>query len=120
MKPFDIEELVARLQALIRRVGAEPALRVGGLELDPASRCVRGGEVSVPLTPTEFRLLAALAGRPGTPMARLELVRAAWPHGAIVHDNTLDVYIARLRRKLRSLPDPPELATVHGMGYRLD
>jgi two-component system response regulator MprA len=46
-------------------------------------------------------------------------VRAAWPHGAIVHDNTLDVYIARLRRKLRSLPDPPEIATVHGTGYRL-
>lgn len=120
LKPFDIEELVVRLQALIRRAGSEPSLRAGGLELDPAGRMVRAGGMSLPLTPTEFRLLAALAGRPGKPMARIELIRAAWPHGAIVHDNTLDVYIARLRRKLRSLPDPPELGTVHGMGYRLD
>jgi two-component system response regulator MprA len=120
MKPFDIEELVARLQALIRRAGPERLLQAGALELDPASRTVRAGEVSLPLTPTEFRLLAALAGRPGKPMTRVELIRAAWPHGAIVHDNTLDVYIARLRRKLRSLPDPPELGTVHGMGYRFD
>ena len=45
--------------------------------------------------------------------------QAAWPHGAIVHDNTLDVYIARLRRKLATLPGAPEIATVHGVGYSL-
>jgi two-component system response regulator MprA len=119
IKPFDIEELVARLQSLMRRSGVEPSLHAAGLELDPAGRTVAAGQVSVPLTPTEFRILAALAGRPGKPMARIELIHAAWPHGAIVHDNTLDVYIARLRRKLRSLPEAPELNTVHGMGYRL-
>lgn len=119
VKPFDIEELVARLQALLRRSGAESSIHAGGLDLDPAERTVRSGDATVALTPTEFRLLAALAGRRGKPLARLELVRAAWPHGAIVHDNTLDVYIARLRRKLRSLPEAPELATVHGTGYRM-
>ena len=119
VKPFDIEELLARLQALLRRSGADSSVNEAGLVLDPAERTVRSGEVVVALTPTEFRLLAALASGRGKPIARLALVRAAWPHGAIVHDNTLDVYIARLRRKLRALPDPPELATVHGMGYRL-
>ena len=118
-KPFDIEELVARVQALLRRTRADPSIRSGDLELDPAERTVRSAGVAVSLTPTEFRLLAALAARRGKPMRRLELVRTAWPHGAIVHDNTLDVYIARLRRKLRALPAPPELATVHGTGYRL-
>jgi DNA-binding response OmpR family regulator len=120
VKPFDIEELIARLQALVRRAGTDNnCIHAGGLELDPAERTARLGETSVSLTPTEFRLLAALAAGRGKPLTRLELVRAAWPHGAIVHDNTLDVYMARLRRKLRSLPSPPELATVHGTGYRL-
>jgi two-component system response regulator MprA len=45
------------------------------------------------------------------------LIQAAWPHGAIVHDNTLDAYLARLRRKLRSLEEAPEITTVHGVGY---
>ena len=119
VKPFDIEELVARLQALLRRSGPESSIETGGLALDPGERTVSAGGVSVPLTPTEFRLLGALAGRRGKPLTRLELVRAGWPHGAIVHDNTLDVYIARLRRKLGSLPESLQLATVHGTGYRL-
>jgi two-component system OmpR family response regulator len=119
-KPFNIEEVAARLHALVRRAGVEPRLDVSGLRLDPTERTATRDEVSVTLTPTEFRLLAALAGRPGKPVARLELTRAAWPFGAIVHDNTLDVYIARLRRKLRSLPDPPAIVTVYGTGYRLE
>ena len=63
--------------------------------------------------------LAALAARPGKAIARAELVRTAWPHGAIVQDNTLDVYIARIRRKLRALQSPQAIKTVHGLGYRL-
>jgi two-component system response regulator MprA len=73
----------------------------------------------VDLTPTEFRLLAALAARPGDAVRRHELVRAAWPAGAMVHDNTLDTYIARLRRKLRGLDGAPEIKTVHGVGYSI-
>jgi two-component system OmpR family response regulator len=73
----------------------------------------------VSLTPTEFRLLAALAARPGEVVRRRELVQAAWPAGAMVHDNTLDQYVARLRRKLRDLEAPTAIATAHGVGYRL-
>ncbi|HEY4428106.1 MAG TPA: response regulator transcription factor [Solirubrobacteraceae bacterium] len=119
-KPFDIEELAARLHALVRRSGESAVLEASGLRLDPAEHTVSDGGTTVGLTPTEFRLLAALAARSGRPLARLELVRSAWPHGAIVHDNTLDVYIARLRRKLRDLRAAPSIVTVHGTGYRLE
>jgi two-component system response regulator MprA len=119
-KPFDIEEVVVRLQALLRRAGSEPGFEVSGLQLDPSELTVRSGDEQRPLTPTEFRLLAALAARVGKATSRRELIRTAWPHGAIVHDNTLDVYIARLRRKLRTLPQSPTIATVHGLGYRLE
>jgi two-component system response regulator MprA len=91
-----------------------------GLRLDPAEHTASDAKAMVTLTPTEFRLLAALAARPGRAFARLALVRSGWPHGAIVHDNTLDVYIARLRRKLRALPGAPAIVTVHGTGYRLE
>jgi DNA-binding response OmpR family regulator len=73
----------------------------------------------VALTPTEFRLLARLMSRPGEAVRRRELARAGWPHGAIVRENTLDAYVARLRRKLKQLAHAPEIATVHGVGYRL-
>jgi two-component system response regulator MprA len=119
-KPFDIEEIVPRLRALLRRSRSEPAVIPElGLRLDPAEHAVaRRGEV-VTLTPTEFRLLAALAARPGRALARGELIAAAWPHGAIVQENTLDVYIARIRRKLGVLSEAPTIVTQHGVGYRL-
>jgi two-component system, OmpR family, response regulator len=118
-KPFDIEEVVARLHALLKRAAGRSATRVGGLVLDPAQHAVASAGQSWTLTPTEFRLLAALAAQPGKVLSRQELIRAAWPHGAIVQDNTLDVYIARIRRKLAQLPDVPHIATLHGVGYRL-
>jgi two-component system, OmpR family, response regulator len=118
-KPFDIEEVVVRLQALIRRAGTVSEAEAFGLRLDPTDRTVAQDDASVALTPTEFRLFAALASAGGKALARVALIRIAWPHGAIVHDNTLDVYIARLRRKLRALPRPPNIVTVHGTGYSL-
>jgi two-component system response regulator MprA len=119
-KPFDLDEVVARLQALLKRWSAEPSRSAdGSLRLDPAEHTVSVGERSQPLTPTEFRLLAALAARPGRAIGRRELIRTAWPHGAIVHDNTLDVYIARVRRKLEALGRETSITTVHGVGYRL-
>ncbi len=117
-KPFAIEELVVRLRALLRRSSnGEPS--DGGLQLDPATHAVRAGEREQPLTPTEFRLLAVLAARPGEVVRRRELVAAGWPDGAIVHDNTLDTYIARLRRKLRGLEGDDEIATARSVGYVL-
>lgn len=118
-KPFAFAELIARVRALIRRGGGDVAVEVGALRLDPASHAAFAGGARAELTPTEFRLLARLAAHPGEAVRRRELVATGWPHGAIVHENTLDVYVARLRRKLGRLPGAPELATVHGVGYRL-
>jgi two-component system, OmpR family, response regulator len=118
-KPFVFAELVARLRALVRRSGSDGALEVGELRLDPAAHAASSRDRRISLTPTEFRILGALAGRPGEVVRRGELVRAAWPDGAIVHDNTLDVYVARLRRKLGELPGAPGIVTAHGVGYRL-
>ncbi len=121
IKPFDIEELTVRLQALIRRAGGidleqQPP---GGLVFDPTQFTVGADGQIQTLTPTEFRLLATLAANPGHTVGRTELIYSAWPHGAIVHDNTLDVYVARLRRKLREIEAKPQLTTVHGVGYKL-
>jgi two-component system response regulator MprA len=118
-KPFDVNELVARLRALLRRAGSDGSVTARSLRLDPAAHGASSGGVSVSLTPTEFRLLAALAARPGEALRRRELREAAWPAGGIVHDNTLDAHLARVRRKLRGLPDAPEIKTVHGVGYSL-
>jgi two-component system response regulator MprA len=119
VKPFDVKELVARLRALLRRSAGEPALVAGSLKLDPTGHAAESGGVSVSLTPTEFRLLAALAARPGEALRRRELREAAWPPGELVHDNTLDAHLARLRRKLRDVPGVSEIKTVHGVGYSL-
>jgi two-component system response regulator MprA len=114
-KPFALTELVVRLHALLRRSGSSDVIEGAGLRLDPATHAVEG----VPLTPTEFRLLARLLSQPGEAVRRRDLMRAGWPHGAIVRENTLDAYIARLRAKLKNLDGAPELGTVHGVGYRL-
>lgn len=116
-KPFAFAELVARLEALLRRAGGEPAVEVGELRVELRSHAAVCGGVSAGLTPTEFRLLARLAAAPGDVVHRRALVEVAWPHGAIVRENTLDAYIARLRRKLAGLPGAPEIVTVHGVGY---
>jgi two-component system, OmpR family, response regulator len=119
-KPFALPELLVRVRALLRRAGA-PAQPPdsGGLRLDPAGHAVRQDERTEALTPTEFRLLAALAARPGEVVRRRELVAAAWPDGAIVSENTLDTYIGRLRRKLRAVESAREIATARGVGYAL-
>jgi two-component system OmpR family response regulator len=117
-KPVRIDEVVARLGELLRRAEVPEPAEVGTLRLDPVTRAVRDGANETSLTPTEFRLLSALAARPGAVITRAELVRAAWPEGAIVYDNTLDQYVARLRRKLRALASDAQITTARGVGYR--
>jgi len=119
-KPFAFEEVVARLHVLVRRARVETSQVSGALRLDPVGYTASCDGRTIDLTPTEFRILAALAARAGENVARRELVRSAWPEGAIVHDNTLDVYIARVRRKLRDHPAAPAIVTAHGVGYRLE
>jgi two-component system, OmpR family, response regulator len=118
-KPFSLAELTARLRAVLNRVGIDETVNAAGLSLDPTTFEVSHGKDSVRLTPTEFRLLGALAAGAERAVTRRELVRVAWPDGAVVHDNTIDVYLARLRRKLRTLPGAPAITTMHGIGYRL-
>jgi two-component system OmpR family response regulator len=118
-KPFSLTELIARLRAVLNRAGVGGTSKGAGLTLDPMSYEVSFAAHSARLTPTEFRLLAALAAQPERAVSRRELVRAAWPDGAVVHDNTIDVYLARLRRKLRAIPRAPGIVTVHGVGYRM-
>ncbi len=119
-KPFALAELVVRLRALLRRAGTSGTVEAAGLQLDPVTHSVSDYAQEVPLTPTEFRLLARLLANPGEAVRRRELVRAGWPHGAIVRENTLDAYVARLRRKLRPLHGAPAVTTVHGVGYRIE
>jgi two-component system response regulator MprA len=117
-KPFAIAELLVRVHALVRRAEPEPA-EPDGLVLDPAEHAILHNGFHVPLTPTEFRVLAALAARPGHLVHRGALVAAGWPTGGIVHDNTLDAYVARIRRKLREAEASETIATTRGVGYRL-
>ena len=118
-KPFAFAELVARLHALLQARRARD-LALGRATCASTRRRTPRRAAATHVDADADRVPAARAPRraPGEAVRRRELVRAAWPHGAIVHDNTLDVYIARLRRKLATLRGAPEIATVHGVGYR--
>ncbi|MEU3403127.1 response regulator transcription factor [Streptomyces sp. NPDC006670] len=118
-KPFHLTELAARLRAAIRRAGPPPAAAGGGVVLDPARFTCTAADGPVDLTPTEFRLLAALVAAAGALVSRRELLRAGWPEGAQVSDNTLDQYLSRLRRKLRAAGSERTITTSRGIGHRL-
>ena len=117
--PFALAELLVRVDALVRRGASTQDPSPDGLTLDPAAHAVVHDGERVALTPTEFRLLAALAGRPGEVVRRRALVAAGWPDGAIVSENTLDAYLARIRRKLRDAGAPAAVETARGVGYLL-
>jgi two-component system response regulator MprA len=117
-KPFSIGEVLVRIEALLRRTRPEPQ-EVTGLMLDPERFSVRTSTGEEKLTPTEFRLLAALAARPGAVVRRRAAVAAGWPDGAIVNENTIDSYVRRLRVKLEAVGSPVELRTVRGVGFVL-
>jgi len=119
-KPFAFAELVARLHALLRRAGETDMVERGSLRLDPLAHAAFVGDERIPLTPTEFRVLAKLVAMPGQAVRRRELVQTGWPHGARVRDNTLDAYVARLRRKLEPHAGAPSIVTVHGVGYAIE
>lgn len=118
-KPFAVSELVVRIEALRRRVPKTTVPVAGDIALDPAGHALTVGDNSVHLTPTEFRLLATIVARPGEVVRRNALVSAGWPDGAIVHDNTLDAYMSRLRSKLREAGAGTSIGTVKSVGYRL-
>ncbi|MFD8076880.1 response regulator transcription factor [Streptomyces sp. NPDC059718] len=118
-KPFHLEELTARLHAVLRRAGPPVPVSVGDVVLNPVTYTFTVREAEVALTPTEFRLLAAFLSASGAMVRRRDLVRAGWPEGAHVSDNTLDQYLTRLRRKLREAGSDLTIGTVRGIGHRL-
>jgi DNA-binding response OmpR family regulator len=118
-KPFDVLELIARVEALARRGRLVVAAAPTDLVLDPARHSVACNGRESLLTPTEFRMLAAITSRPGEVVRRRAVVAAAWPQGGMVTDNTVDSYVRRIRVKLREVGSPIELATVRGVGYTL-
>ncbi len=121
-KPFGRKELLARVRALLRRAphAASPSVAtdIGGLLIDTRSHSARMNGVELPLTPTEFRLLAALAARPGELIDRKALLRAGWPDERDPDPEWLKAHLARLRSKLESAGAPVP-ANVRGVGYKL-
>ncbi|MEQ4524468.1 response regulator transcription factor [Nocardioides kribbensis] len=121
VKPFDLAELLARLDVLVARrarAHADAAGR-GGLRLDPVTHAARTAHGEVLLTPTEYRMLAAILARPGEVVRRRVVVAAAWPDGSVVHDNTVDSFLRRIRSKLAGIGSPVVIETVRGIGYRV-
>ncbi|MEO8361885.1 MAG: response regulator transcription factor [Vicinamibacteria bacterium] len=122
-KPFSPREVVARVQALLRRTGAHPAspspIVVGDLEIDVWARQARMQGRALALTATEFKLLETLGRSPGRVFTRDELLSRAFGPGYDGLDRTVDVHITNLRRKLEPGDKPRYVLTVHGVGYRL-
>jgi DNA-binding response OmpR family regulator len=125
VKPYDVTELVARVEACLRRGDlrepAEPPHRFGAVEVDlRGARVLRDGR-PVAMSPREFQLLACLVEHAGTPLSRDQLLDHVWGHDAMPSPRTVDVHVAWLRGKLEKHPHRPTLIrTIHGLGYLFD
>ncbi len=121
-KPFSFPVLVARVRALLRRsaLGDPPPLVVGDLRLDLRARRALRAERPVPLTAREFALLTYLVRRAGRVVSKHEILDGVWDDAFEGDPNVVEVYVARLRRKLDGAGGPRLIKTVRGMGYRLE
>jgi len=122
VKPFALEELMARLRALLRRTGPEGGqvpLRFADLMLDPSSHEVRRGEREIELTRTEFLLLELFLRHPRQVLTRSVIFENVWGYDFGPASNSLDVYMGYLRRKTEAGGEPRVLKTVRGVGYVL-
>lgn len=117
VKPVHLDELAARVRALLRRSGgdAAPVQRIGNLELDPSTRSARLGGSPLELSPREYALLESLAARPGRALSRTQLEEAVYGWGEEVASNAIEVHVHHLRRKL----GPGWVRTLRGVGYAL-
>ena len=122
-KPFGMQEFLARVEALIRRIRVTTApmsLDYGDLNIDLVQRRVRFKEEFIDLTPQEFSLLYVLAQADGLPLSRSELLRRAWPD-AIDNPRTIDTHVLSLRKKIETDPRQPSvIQTVRNIGYRFN
>jgi two-component system response regulator MprA len=120
VKPFVVDELLARCRALLRRNAAASSatiLRVGDLTLNTLSREVHRGEREIMLTKTEFDLLELLMQQPGTVISRDTIYEAIWGYNFETNSKSLDVYIGYLRRKTEEGTESRVVYTVRGVGY---
>ncbi|GLO14544.1 DNA-binding response regulator [Pseudomonas putida] len=118
-KPFSPRELVARVKAVLRRSGEQPGNL--GLELDACAFQARYLGVALELTPVEFRMLAALAVRPGQVLSRDQLMNHIYQDHRVVADRTVDSHVKNLRRKLTAVtPGHDPIRSVYGVGYSLE
>ena len=121
-KPFDVEELLARLRALHRRGSGKGlvALRAGDLLVDPVSRWASRGGQPVALSTREFEILALLLARAGRVVSRSTILDEVWDGDTNLRSNTIDVHVASLRAKVDRPFGRDSIQTVRGAGYRLD
>lgn len=122
-KPFSMNELLARLRAVMRRIRpalAEDKLTHGDIVIDRAARRVKRGERDVHLGPTEFRMLDHLMQHPGRVFSREQLLDAVWGSDVYVEARTVDVHIGRLRKALMVGDESDPIRTVRSAGYALD
>lgn len=117
IKPFDLDELAARIRALLRRKSGQtvPAIEHLGVVLNPAAHTVQRGGQDVPLSPKEFSLLQLLMERPGTILSRARIEERLYGWGEEVESNAVEVHVHGLRRKLGA----DFILTVRGVGYRV-
>ncbi|NUQ21915.1 MAG: response regulator transcription factor [Gemmatimonadaceae bacterium] len=121
-KPFDTDELLARVKALLRRAtlrADDAVIRVGDLSLDPLSRQVKRGKRDIALTQREYALLEYLMKNAGRELTRDQITEHVWRQDAEPSTNVVDVYINYLRKKIDTDGMPPLLHTVRGVGYVL-
>lgn len=122
-KPFSMNELVARIRAVLRRIRpglVEEAVLFGDIEVDRAAHRVRRGDQEIHLGPTEFRLLDHLIQHPGRVFSREQLLNAVWGSDVFVEARTVDVHIGRLRKALSRYGHPNPIRTVRSAGYALE
>ncbi len=117
VKPFDLDELSARIQAVARRYAGKPnpIVRVGTAEIDQAARCVKLRGQEIILTHREWAIVDQLLQRPNQILSKSQLEEALYPFGAEIESNAVEVYVSRIRRKLGR----EAIKTVRGVGYRL-
>jgi DNA-binding response OmpR family regulator len=118
-KPFDIEELVARIRALLRRADGEEILRVADLEINTSTREVRREEREIELTTREYELLEFMAQNPRRVLSRDLLLSRVWDEELGLTPNVVDVYVGYLRRKVDAPGEEKLIRTVRGAGYAL-
>jgi DNA-binding response OmpR family regulator len=120
-KPFALDELLARIQALLRRSrSVQPVvLRVADLTLDPVTRRVSRGSAVVTLTPKEYAILEVLMRNVGQVVSRTRLAERVWDEASEVLDNLVDAHVSHLRKKVDREASVPLIHTIRGVGYRL-